>query len=493
MAKRSEIKFILGDEPVTISGIDPTRTLIDWLRIDRRMIGTKEGCAEGDCGACTVLVGRLEHGVLRYRPVNTCIRFVSTLDGCHVLSVEHLKAPDGTLHPVQQAMVEHHGSQCGFCTPGIVMSLYALWLSDPDPSADDVERALQGNLCRCTGYEPIIKAGLAMGSIGDRNADRWIAGRDAIALQLAALADGARIEIEDDARRFIQPANADDLAEVFSANPDATIVAGATDVGLWVTKGMRKLDSVINVGGLDDLNVIETTDDVLRIGAGVSYADAWPVLAARYPAISELVHRIGGAQVRAMGTIGGNLANGSPIGDTPPPFIALDAKIGLRHGHDRRSLPLEDFFIDYGKQDRQPGEFVEWIDLPELPETSLFRVYKISKRFEEDISTVCAAFRIDVNGAGTVTAARFAMGGMAGTPSRAKGAESAVIGRGFDETAIEAAIAALAIDFTPLSDWRASANYRTRAAQGLLRRFYLETKHPETPARIVREGRLADA
>ncbi len=488
VAVRNTIRFLLGNDLVEIDGIDPTRTLLDWLRIDRRLTGTKEGCAEGDCGACTVLVGRIENGALRYRPVNACIRFVSTLDACHVLTVEHLKTLDGALHPVQQAMVDHHGSQCGFCTPGFVMSLYQVWRDETAPDADRIERALQGNLCRCTGYEPIIKAGLAMGS-GDRSADRWLAGQSDIEAKLHDLADGVRIEIEGDGRRLIQPASVDDLAEVYAAHPGATIVAGATDIGLWVTKGMAKLDPVVFVAHLDDLAQISVDDTGITLGAGVTYEDGWPALAKVFPDISELMHRLGGEQVRAMGTIGGNIANGSPIGDTPPPLIALGATVTLRHGIERRTLSLEDFFIEYGKQDRKPGEFVESIFVPRLPDNAHFRVYKISKRFEEDISAVCGAFRVDVED-GKVTNARIAFGGMAGTPHRAKGTEVALTGAAWDTASIDKAVAALAEDYSPLTDWRASATYRVRSAEGLLRRFFLETTAASS-TRLVRERRLA--
>ena len=307
--------------------------------------------------------------------------------------------------------------------------------------------------------------------------------------KLRDLADGARIEVEGDGRRFIQPASVDDLAEIYAANPDATILAGATDVGLWVTKGMAKLDPVIFVAHLDDLAQISIDDTGITLGAGVTYENGWPALAQVFPDISELMHRLGGEQVRAMGTIGGNIANGSPIGDTPPPFIALDATVTLRQGGDRRTLPLEEFFIEYGKQDRKAGEFVESVFVPRLPETARFRVYKISKRFEEDISAVCGAFRVDIED-GKVASARIAFGGMAGTPHRAKGAETALIGKVWEAAAVEDAVAALADDYAPLTDWRASATYRARSAEGLLRRFLLETT-ADAPTRLVRERRLA--
>ncbi|MAZ82929.1 MAG: xanthine dehydrogenase small subunit [Hoeflea sp.] len=482
-AVRSSIRFLLNDQTVELSSFAPDLTLLDWLRIDRRLTGTKEGCAEGDCGACTVLVGRMIDGMLTYESVNACIRFVGSLDATHVVTIEYLNRPDGELAPVQQAMVDLHGSQCGFCTPGIVASLQALWLSDPEPGVRDVERALQGNLCRCTGYEPIVRAALAASKIEpDEDNDRLVRAREATARTLTELSDGARIEIEHPEGRTFIPASADDLADIYEANPEATLVAGSTDVGLWVTKGMRAIAPVIFVGHLTDLQTIEETDDGLTIGAGVSYSMARGAVLSQVPQLEELWDRLGGEQVRNMGTIGGNIANGSPIGDTPPPLIALGARLTLRKGASRRTIPLEDFFIDYGKQDRAKGEFVESVTVPPVPEDAHFAVYKISKRRDEDISALCAAFLIELDSDSHVTSARIAFGGMAATPKRATHVEDCLVGGRWGWTAVQAAQAELEKDYSPLTDWRASAEYRMRVAQNLLTRFFLETSG--APARL---------
>jgi len=487
---RESVRFLLGDELVEIASCDPTRTVLDWLRLDRRRTGTKEGCAEGDCGACAIVVGRLDGERLRYEAINACIRFLPTLDGCHVLTVEHLKGPDGTLHPVQQAMVDCHGSQCGFCTPGFVMSLLALWLNERAPSVQRIEDALAGNLCRCTGYEPIIAAAQRMDA-AEREQDRFVAAMPTIIARLKALADNETIAIGDGERHFYAPATIAALAELVSTHPQATLVAGATDVGLWVTKGMRRLDPVIYLGRIDALRTISDEGDHLRLGAMANQIAVREALAAISPQLDEMMRRFGGEQVRNAGTIGGNIANGSPIGDLPPALIALGAALVLRKGGERREIPLEAFFLDYRKQDRQPGEFVEAVLVPKLPVGALFHISKISKRFDEDISAVCGAFYLSLDQAGRIGEARLAYGGMAGIPKRAEAAEAALLGRSWNEAAVAASIAALAQDFTPLTDMRASASYRLKVAGNLLRRFLIETTTPETSTRVA--GLLAEA
>ncbi|SEF67859.1 xanthine dehydrogenase small subunit [Bosea lathyri] len=530
---RETLRFILGDRPVEIASCDPTLSVLDWLRLDQRMTGSKEGCAEGDCGACTVVVGRLDRGQLRYEAINACIRFLPTLDGCHLLTVEHLKRDDGTLHPVQQAMVDCHGSQCGFCTPGFVMSLFALWLNEDAPSIARIEDALAGNLCRCTGYEPIIAAAQRMYRLNAGEREHFALQRERVAKQLADLCDSETLVLDGPDGRFHAPATIEALADLVLDHPQATLVAGATDVGLWVTKDMRRLDPVIYLGRIEELRTIGDKGNHLRIGATVNHADVRAALAGLSPHIDELMRRFGGEQVRNAGTIGGNIANGSPIGDLPPVLIALGATLVLarsgqtlsphpeepqsgvsKEGSERsdvsfetrsaiapqhegsaaivrRELPLEDFFLDYRKQDRRKGEFVEAVLVPRLPAKALFHVSKISKRFDEDISAICGAFFLRRGADGRISEARLAYGGMAGTPKRAKAAEAALLGKTWDEAAVDEAIAALPRDFTPLSDMRASAEYRLRVAGNLLRRFLIETTQPMVQTRVA--GLLAEA
>ncbi len=475
-AIRDEIRFLLNDREERLKDVRSSDTLLDHLRLIRRLRGTKEGCAEGDCGACTVLVGRRTGADgLVYEPVNACIRLMGSLDLTHVVTIEHV-ARDGILHPIQAAMVDLHGSQCGFCTPGFVMSLYALWMRNPSPSEGAVEEALQGNLCRCTGYRPIIDAAKAVSA--SPAADPLLTERTRIRAALDALDDGARVDIrtttETGEDRVIVPPTADDLAAVLTETPKATIVAGSTDVGLWITKFMRNISPAVFTAHLADLQAVTVTAQGVRIGAGVSYDTFQSTLDAEFPHLSTYWRRIGGWQVRAMGTVGGNVANGSPIGDTPPALIALGATVTLRRGADRRTVPLEDFFVAYGKQDRQPGDFVEEIFVPKPPAGSLDAAYKVTKRRDEDISAVAAGFHVEVEN-GTVTTARLAYGGMAATPKRAAAVEAALVGQPWTLATVARAEQKFAEDFQPLTDWRASADYRLTVARNLLRRFYLDT------------------
>ena len=478
MGVRSDIRFILNSEVVHLADVSPTLTLLDYLRLQRHLTGTKEGCAEGDCGACTVLAGRLGRKGLVYETVNVCIRFVGSLDACHVVTVEHLSDVNDRLHPVQQAMIDFHGSQCGFCTPGIVMSLYGLWLETAKADAALIEKTLQGNLCRCTGYESILQAALAMGE-ADNSGDKLIVTHEAISDKLAELHDGSRVEIDHAEGKTIVPGSLDDLAEVLETHPDATVVAGSTDVGLWVTKNIRDIAPAVYIGNLVELQTIQEGDDGITFGAGVTYTDAFQAIARCYPTMGALWDRIGGQQVRNMGTVGGNIANGSPIGDTPPPLIALDASVTLRKGSSERTIPLEDFFIDYGKQDRKPGEFVASVHIPPLPDGEHFAAYKISKRRDEDITAVLGAFRVALDDTGTVISARIAYGGVAATPKRAKAVEAALVGKPWNQATVENAMRAFDSDFSPLTDWRASAEYRMLTTRNLLKRFFLETRGDE--------------
>jgi xanthine dehydrogenase small subunit len=475
------IRFLLDGQAHEVRGVDPTRTLLEHLRGDLRRTGTKEGCAEGDCGSCTVLVGEPDGNGVSWRAVNSCIQFLPMLHGKALMTVESL-AKDGALHPVQQAMVDKHGSQCGFCTPGIVMSLYAKAVAAKGTDAPPAE-VLAGNLCRCTGYGPIIEAAKAVEA--ETAPD--------VAADLAALNDGAMLDLSHDdpvqgvARRWLAPRSLEQLAQAFVEHPDATIVAGATDVGLWITKLRKPLKTLIDIGQVAELKAIEPVEGGVRIGAGVRYVDAMETLSGLYPELGAMMRRLGSTQVRNSGTIGGNIANGSPIGDMPPALIAAGATLVLNRGGERRELPLEAFFIDYGKQDRRPGEFVEAVIVSGPKPDLMFKVFKLSKRFDQDISAVCGALAIVVRDE-VVASARVAFGGMAGTPKRAAACEAALVGQLWNSTTINAAVAALASDFTPLSDMRASAAYRALAAGNMLRKAFIETARPDLLTRVEPES-----
>jgi len=486
---RRTVRFYLNDDFLELSALPPERTVLEFLRREPRLRGTKEGCAEGDCGACTVLVGRIDGGgALRYEAVNTCIRFLATLDGTHLVTVEHLARSEERLHPAQQAMVDANASQCGFCTPGFVMSLYALWLATPHPTTAEVEQALQGNLCRCTGYSPIIQAAKAISDYGNNTDDPLRARHDEMRDRLLALRDDNRVDVSNYEGRSILPASADDLAAVLEAEPDSTIVSGATDVGLWATKQLRELPTMVFLDRVRELSDISVAGGRLVLGARVSYSDASDLISEHFPGLVSVWSRIGGAQVRNAGTIGGNIANGSPIGDTPPPLIALGAELTLRKGGTRRKMLLENFFIDYGRQDLLPCEFVETISIPLLDPSDRFAVYKVSKRFDEDISAVLGAFCVRIE-AGRVVKAVIAFGGMAAIPKRARAVESALIDQAWSRATVECAMNAFEQDFSPLTDWRASSEYRMLVSRNLLLRFWAETEgQHETQVRAFVDG-----
>ena len=478
----SAIRFLRRGRIVNFDAVAPMRTVLDYLRLEEKSRGTKEGCNEGDCGACTVAIGALKDGHVVYQPVNSCILLMGQLHGKELVTVDDL-ADEGQLHPVQQAMVDEHGSQCGFCTPGFIMSLFTLYHAGAKPTRQQIVDQIAGNLCRCTGYRPIIDAGLK--ACKGKAVDRWASGADGAARQLSALNDGVDVFIGDYRTFSAVPAQASTLAKLASDNPDATIVAGATDVGLWITKQLRNLPKIIHIGGVAALHEIRETPDELSLGAAVTYAEAESHLAALDDDLGEVLRRIGAKQVRASGTIGGNIANGSPIGDMPPMLIALGAKITLRLGDNERQMPLEDFFIAYGKQDRAPGELVWRIDIPKLRKGEFFRAYKISKRIDQDISAVMAAFKFSRDG-DRLTAARIAFGGMAATPKRAALAEKAsMVIVLSNSSSWEAAITALGEDYAPISDMRASAGYRIDVAQSLLRKALIEISGTGKTTRIV--------
>ena len=484
---RDSIRIVRRGRIVEIDDIRPTETLLDYLRLRERATGTKEGCNEGDCGACTVVVGEWKDGRVVYSPVNSCIQFLGAMDGKEIVTVEDVAWPDGRLHPVQQAIVDAHGSQCGFCTPGIVMSLFALYHQegrDGPPSRDEIVTVLAGNLCRCTGYRPIVDAALA--AMAGPPADRFVDAMPQTAGLLQFLADGQDVFIGSNSAFFAAPVSLSALAQLVVKYPEATLLAGGTDVGLKVTKGMRPISQVIHVGRVAALRQIEDVGDALILGAGVTYEDAAAVFADLDPDLGELIRRVGSRQVRAVGTIGGNIANGSPIGDMPPALIALGATLELAHGEDGRALPLEDYFIAYGKQDRQPGEFVAGLLVPKLAPNQVFRAYKVSKRFDEDISAVMGAFRFTIDD-GVITEARIAFGGMAATPKRALHAEARLAGaQPARAVSWGAAIEALGEDYAPISDMRASAAYRMETAKALLAKALVECAGaPTSRTRVI--------
>ncbi|WP_147107737.1 xanthine dehydrogenase small subunit [Tateyamaria sp. syn59] len=456
--------FLLNGSEIT-ADTSPTTTLLDWLRERPGLTGTKEGCNEGDCGACSVMVTDASGA----RALNACILFMPQLEGKAIRTVEGIAAPDGTLHPVQQAMIEHHGSQCGFCTPGFITTMATAHLN----GETDHDTALAGNLCRCTGYAPIIRAAKAAETapVPDHVNDT--------PLLLTENTTG-EAPTEPGAEPPTMP---EALATWMSENPGGTLIAGATDVGLWVTKDFRDLGPVAFLNRIPALSGVEVGVEEIRIGAATTLTDLHGVMAEHHPAFAELIRRYGSVQVRNAATIGGNVANGSPIGDGSPALIALGATLHLRSVDGVREMPIEDFFIDYGKQDRAENEFVEAITIPR--QNDHLRCYKLSKRFDQDISAVCGCFWIEVED-GEVREVRLAFGGMAGTPKRALRAEAALRGMPWTDATVASAMQAMTRDFTPMSDMRASSQYRMEAAQNMLLRAWLEDQGQATNVLEVR-------
>jgi xanthine dehydrogenase small subunit len=483
MEANPSVRFVLDGKVVITSDLPPTMTVLEYLRDIAHRTGTKEGCAEGDCGACTVMLGALapDGSHIQYKTVNSCIRPLPTIDGYELVTVESLQASDGSLHPVQQAMLDEHGSQCGFCTPGFVMALFALYLRCAAPTREQVVEALSGNLCRCTGYRPIIDAGLRMNTYpppvhwsrnethSSKRCDILLNLRRKEALQL---------------KGFYAPTTTDDLAMALDSDPAATVMAGSTDIGLWITKQLRDLPSIIYIGEIPELKQVRSEQAQLVIGATVPLTEAWSEIVALYPQLAEIAQRFASPPVRNSGTLGGNIANGSPIGDSMPILIALGAEIELRRGRQTRRLPLESFYLGYQRKDLNPGEFLVSVAVPRPRTNQRIANYKVSKRLDQDISAVCVAFVLQVDG-GRIDSARIVFGGMAAIPARAQATERTLTNGAWNSTTFARAAIALAADFQPLTDLRATSTYRLACAANLLRRFFLEQNNASLPVRTT--------
>jgi xanthine dehydrogenase small subunit len=476
------VRFILDGEIIELHDVDPTRTVLQLLREDLHRTGTKEGCAEGDCGACMVVLAELDRSGKRIevRAINSCIQFIPMLDGKELITVESLADVEGGLHPVQQALVDTHASQCGFCTPGFVMSLFATFKTQSNPTRREIVDTLSGNLCRCTGYRPIIDAAHAMYELPAKDGD-WLQQQGNVEIddasrvkKLQSINRVGSLQTGSNGHHFFAPVTLEELIALRQQYPQATLIAGGTDVGLWVTKQYRNLGDLIYTGRVPELLYTGLTNDCIEIGAAVSITEAGGIIIDHYPELEELFVRFASPPIRNVATLGGNIANGSPIGDSMPPLIALEARIVLQGASGARELLLEDFYQDYMVKDLRPDEILTTIKIPLPDDTSSLRTYKVSKRFDQDISALCMAFCVQLDN-DVVKSIRVACGGLAAIPKRAVECEAALIGQVWNADTISRGIKALGDDFSPIDDMRASAAYRFRCAQNLLRRFYLET------------------
>ncbi|RJX75550.1 xanthine dehydrogenase small subunit [Vibrio sinensis] len=470
------ITFLLNQEIRHEDNLSPNMTVLNYLRNQVTKKGTKEGCGSGDCGACTVVLGEVVDGALQYRSVNSCLTFISALHGKQLITVEDLQNND-SLHPVQKALVDFHGSQCGYCTPGFIMSMFALGKNKPNADKEDVMESLAGNLCRCTGYRPIVDAALSL-STDQPLIDQFAQLERETIAKLTEIQDTEATLALGNLSAF-SPKTIDELATLYQAHPQAKLVAGGTDLALEVTQFHREIETLISVNLVEEMKRCEETDTDLIIGGNLPISDAYQLLKKHYPDFGELLHRFASLQVRNQGTIGGNVANASPIGDTPPLLIALNARIKLRCGSETRIMPIEDYFISYKVTAQQTSEFIEEIIIPK-PTTASFRAYKLSKRLDDDISAVCGAFDIQVKD-GKVLKARIAFGGMAATPKRAIRCENALLGKPWTDANVKEAMDILHDEFEPLSDFRASQEYRSLTAANMLRRYFIEQQNKNNP------------
>jgi xanthine dehydrogenase small subunit len=494
-AMSNEIRFLLNGRRVDVAGVSPQTTLLECLRDERRLTGTKEGCAEGDCGACTVVLAEREGGGVAWKPINACIRLLPSVDGKAVFTVESLATPDGTLHPVQQALVECHASQCGFCTPGFAMSLFGLYKAAREPPRRAIEDALSGNLCRCTGYRPIVDAAQRMYRLPP--AEGWrgpgisadgsrIVTHDVVhmAETLAMLERDRAFEYAHGGQRWSSPRTADEVAAACAMRPRARIVAGMTDVALLVTKQHRVLDDVIYVGDVRELAEIDETADDLTIGAAVSLTAAAVALNREWPELEEAWQRFASVPIRNSATLVGNIANGSPIGDSMPALLALDARVVLLSESGEREIALDAFYPGFRRTACRPGEFIAAVRVPRRTPALALRAYKIGKRFDQDISAVFACFALTLDG-GVVRRARIGCGGVAAIPARARKTEAALESDAWNAATAERAAATLAAEFTPIDDLRASAAYRRQVLGNLLLRLFHETSgHAHVATRV---------
>jgi len=465
----SVIKFVHEDQIIEIENPNSNETLLNYIRTKLKKTGTKEGCAEGGCGACTVVLAELKNNKINYKAINSCITFLPMLQGKQLILVEDLVSKDGVLHPVQQAMVNYHGSQCGFCTPGFVMSLFSMFKNHSKFKDNVIKESIAGNLCRCTGYQPIIKAAKSLKR--KNKIDHFVKNKQNIISLLQKIKDENIVIYEKD-KSYFAPKYVQELKKILKKNINSYFLSGGTDLSLVVTKERKDINSLIYMNSINELNYIKNNNKYIEVGATTPLIDFETYIEKYYPDFTAILKRYGSVQIRNVATIAGNIATASPIGDTLPLLLSLDAKVVLKSIKKNKIIPLNDFFVDYRKTKLKKGQFIDSIRIPLFPK-NIFKAYKVSKRFDDDISSVCASFNIEVVNK-KIKNIRIAYGGMASIPKRAKHCEKLLLHSPITEQVINKAQESLKKDFKPISDMRASRQYRMEVAKNLLRKCFLE-------------------
>jgi len=463
------IKFVNSERIIEIHNPDPNETLLNFIRTKLKKTGTKEGCAEGGCGACTVVLGELKNNNINYTTVNSCITFLPTLSGKQLILVEDLISKDNSLHPVQEAMVKYHGSQCGFCTPGFVMSLFSMFKNYTKLKKDVIKDSISGNLCRCTGYQPIIKAAKSLSA--KNKIDHFYKNKKKTISQLKKIKNQS-IAIYNRGKRYFAPRYISEFKKILKKNTDSYLLSGGTDLSLLVTKDRKDINSIIYMNSIKELNYIKNNKEFIEVGATTPLIEFEIYIKKYYPDFNKILRRYGSTQIRNVATIAGNIATASPIGDNLPLLLALDSKVVLQGIKKNKILPINDFFISYRKTKLKPGQFIHSIRIP-IFDNNIFKAYKISKRFDDDISSVCAAFNLTIEKK-KIKNVRIAYGGMSAIPKRAIYCEKILLNSSITKETIEKAKSALEKDFIPIGDMRASRNYRNVVAKNLLEKCFLE-------------------
>ena len=465
------IRFVFENKIHEIKNLDPNETILNFIRLRLKKTGTKEGCAEGGCGACTVVIGQLEKNNIIYKAINSCIAFTTSLEGKQLLIVEDLMQKNGSLHPVQTAMVNFHGSQCGFCTPGFVMSLFSMYKNNTFYDKETIEETISGNLCRCTGYRPIIDAAK---SLNNRKPDQFKKSeKKTIALLNKIRPKNIFINIEN--KKYFAPRTVIELKKIIKKYPKVKFLSGGTDMSLIVTKQKKDIENIVYLNSIDELNYIKENNKYIEVGATTPLIKFELFIKKYYPDFNTILKRYGSVQIRNVATIAGNIATASPIGDSLPLLLSLDASISIESFNKKSRLSLNDFFISYRKTKLKKGQFISSIRIP-IYKKNIFKAYKISKRIDDDISSVCASFNLAIVNK-KIKTIKIAYGGMAPTPKRAIHCEKILLNSDFSEEIILKAQICLEKDFQPIDDMRASKNYRMEIAKNLLLKCFAEIKN----------------